>query len=92
MAASMLEVELVQPVAAECAFEVVLLAAARFRGLGPALPGIPGSDRRRFSIGFAARAACIPAAGRERPAVEAVAFAAVSSIPRRCVRPGAKYQ
>src|SRR4029079_17029732 len=81
MGASMLEVGLVREVATEFAFEVVLWAVARFPQVGPALPRIHGSGPRRFSVGLARQAACIPAAVRERAAVEAVAF--VSSIPPR---------
>ena len=89
MVASTPAAALARAVAAELAFEVVLLAVARFPQVVPALPGIHGFGQRRFSVGFAGRAACIPAADRKRTAVEAVAFAVFSSIPLKCVQSGA---
>ena len=90
MVASTLAVELVQEAALELAFEVVLLAVARFRPVGPALPKIRAPDRRRFSVGLAGRVECIPVAGdRERGAV-AAGVAIVSSILRKFAQSGAK--
>ena len=89
----MLEVGLVREVATEFAFEVVLLAVVQFPQVGLALPEIHGSFPRRFSVGFAGRAGCIPAAEREeRGAVEAAAFAVVSSMFRKCAQSIGRYR
>ena len=80
----MLEVELVRVIAVESAFEAVLLAVGRFPRAGPAPPGIHGPGPRRFSVGFAGRVACIPAAGDPEYQAVAAGVAIVSSILRKC--------
>ena len=75
----------------EFASVAVFSAVAPFPQAGRALPRIPGRVLRRFSGAFAEGAAASPAAEVDVAVVDAVA-ALVSSTPRRCVTPAARYR
>ena len=82
---------LVQVVAMEFACVAVLSAVAPLPQAGPVLPGIPGRALRRFSVAFAEWAVEFPAAVAAVAEVDAV-VAIVSSTPRRCAKPAARYR
>ena len=81
----------VQVAVVEFACAAVLSAVARLPRAGPALPGIPGRAPHRFSVAFAEWAVAFAAAGATVAEVDAV-VAIVSSTPRRCARPAARYR
>ena len=79
-----------QVAAVEFVRAAVLSAVALLPPAGPALPGIPGRALHRFSVAFAEWAVVFPAAVADVVEVDAV-VAIVSSIPRRCAKPAARY-
>ena len=81
----------VQVAAVEFVCAAVLSAVASLLPAGPALPRIPGRALRRFSVAFAEWAVEFPAAVEAVAEVDAV-VAIVSSIPRRCAKPAARYR
>ena len=82
---------LAQVAALEFVRAEVLSAVALLPPAGPELPKIPGRALRRFSVAFAEWAVESPAAVADSAEVDAV-VAIVSSIPRRCAKPAARYQ
>src|SRR6266513_4080207 len=80
-----------QVAAAEFVCAAVLSAVALLPPAGPALPRIPGRALRRFSVAFAEQAVEFPAAVADPAEVDLV-VAIVSSIPRRCAKPTARYR
>jgi len=77
-----------QVAAVEFVRAAVLSGVALLPPAGPALPGIPGRALRRFSVGFAEWAVASAAVAAEVDAVLAI----VSSTPRRCAKPAARYR
>ena len=80
-----------QVAAAEFVCAAVLSAVAPRLPAGPALPRIPGLALRRFSVAFAEWAVEFPAAVADVAEFDVV-VAIVSSIPRRCAKPAARYR
>ena len=82
-----------QVAAVEFVRAAVLSAVALLPPAGPALPGIPGRALRRFSVAFAEWAVEFPAAVADPAEAEVdLVVAIVSSIPRRCAKPAARYR
>jgi len=69
----------------------VFSAVALLLPAGPGLPKIPGRALHRFSVAFAEWAVEFPSAVAD-PAEVDVVVAIVSSIPRRCAKPTARYR
>ena len=81
----------VQVAAVEFACAAVFWTVAPLPQADRALPRIPGRVPHRFSVAFAEWAVAFEAVGADVAEVDAL-VAIVSSTPRRCAKPAARYQ